>query len=478
MCDIPKNRKAISCKWVFKFKRKANGDVEKYKARLVGRGCSQKAGFDYTETYAPVARLPTVRILLSIAVQFNMHIHQMDVKGAFLNGKLKEEIFMQQPEGFVHGNKVCKVQRAIYGLKQESRVWNDRFNTFIMRIGFKSCASDYCLYVKIENGIRCYILLYVDDSLILCDTIQMINEIKNCLAREFEMTDIGEAETFLGIHIERNGENMKLSQIQYLKNVLLKFGMNDCKAASTPIEKGLYLSNDKLNENPNLPYRELIGCLQYATLTTRPDLCAATNYFSRFQSCFGNEHFTHAKRILRYIKDTTELKLEYRKNKDADILVGYADADWAGDRNDYKSTSGYVFKLNGNTVSWTSRKQDTVSQSSTESEYIALAEAINEADWIRDLLNELNIKSENPITIHEDNQSCIKVADEPRNPRRMKHVAVKYHVVRDNVGRGIICVKYIPTSVQIADIMTKGLGRIQFLKLRNQLNLVKFFFFF
>lgn len=288
LCDLPKNRKAISGKWVFKLKRKFNGEVDKYKARFVAKGFSQKQGFDFNETYAPVAKLPTLRILLSIAVRFDMHVHQMDVKGAFLNGDLREDIYMVQPEGYANGNKVCKLNKAIYGLKQASRMWNEKFHGFMTRMGFKRCASDYCLYTKFKNGIRCYILLNVDDLLIICDDLQMVKAIKSLLAKEFEMTDIGTAYTFLGIHIQHDRENgtIQLSQEQYLKNVIRKFGMNEAKPISTPIEKGLHLPMDKSIESANVPYRELIGCLTYATLTTRPDLCAATNYFSRFQSCY------------------------------------------------------------------------------------------------------------------------------------------------------------------------------------------------
>lgn len=474
LCDLPKGRRAITGKWVFKLKHKANGDIDKYKARFVARGCSQKAGFDYAETYAPVAKLTTLRILLAIANRFNMYIHQMDVKSAFLNGDLDEEIFMIPPEGFEKSNKVCKLQKAIYGLKQASRMWNEKFNDFVTRIGFKRCASDYCLYAKIVNGIRCYILLYVDDLLIVCDDEQMIQTIRGLMKKEFEMTDIGNIDTFLGMHIEHNREKgiIRMSQTQYLTKVLNKFGMNDCKPAATPIEKGIHLSNEQKKVDASVPYRELIGCLIYATQTTRPDLCAATNYFSRFQCCYTHEHFVHAKRALRYIKGSIDLNMHYVRDEKAEILTGYADSDWAGDKNDSKSTSGYVFKVFGNTVSWASRKQNTVAQSSAEAEFAALAESMNEAEWIRELLIELGFTFDKPIIIHEDSQSCQKAAEAPREHKRMKHIAVKYDFVRDAIKKKLVQLSYIPTGEQTADIMTKGLARIQFMRLRTNLNLV------
>lgn len=473
-CDLPKNRNAISNKWVFKLKRKADGTVDKYKARLVARGFSQKLGFDYNETYAPVAKLVTLKILLAIASKEDMHIHQMDVKCAFLNGELNEDIYMQLPDGFNKGNKVCKLNKALYGLKQASRAWNEKFNEFMIRIGFTRCKSDQCLYVKEANGVICYVLLYVDDTLIICRDIKMISTVKRLLSKEFEMTDVGRASSFLGMQIEHDMKtgSITLSQSQYLQNVLKKFGMEDSKPKSTPMEKSLHLEKGDENNCSKCPYRELVGCLMYATVTTRPDLCAATGYLSRYQSCFDDRHFNHAKHILRYIKGTIDLKLVFNRHDDKQTLIGYSDSDWGGDKNDSKSTSGYVFKLFGNTISWASRKQPTVSISSTEAEYVALAEAICEGEWIKKLLAELKIPFTEPIPLFEDNTSCIKIAEEPREYKRMKHLDIKYDFIRDMVSKGKYELFYISTDEQVADIMTKALGRNLFVKHRNNLNLL------
>lgn len=294
------------------------------------------------------------------------------------------------------------------------------------------------------------------------------------LSKEFEMTDAGSVDSFLGMHIEQKLEKGEiiLSQTSYLKNVLQKFEMEKCKPKSTPMEKGLHLERGNAENCSKQPYRELIGCLIYATVTTRPDLCAATGYFSRFQSCFAEEHYNYAKHILRYIQGTIDLKLKYEKQNAADVLTGYVDADWGGDKNDGKSTSGYVFKVFGNTVSWASRKQTTVSLSSTEAEYVALAEAICEAKWIRKLLDELGIECAGPIPIFEDNQSCIVIAEEPREYKRMKHINIKYHFIREVIANGEIELRYKPTDEQIADMMTKALGGKNFIKHRANLNLI------
>lgn len=369
---------------------------------------------------------------------------------------------------------VCKLEKSIYGLKQASRMWNERFHLFITRQGFQRSSSDYCLYVYLNNAVVCYVLLYVDDLLIISNCSKTIHNVRQLLFGEFEMTDIGKAESFLGIFIERNQKDgiIYLSQSEYLKNVLRKFEMDKCKPAYTPIENSLHLEKDDMNYKCNKPYRELIGCLIYATLTTRPDLCASTNYFSRYQSSFNDIHYDYAKRILRYIKGTIDLKLAYHRNPDADILVGYTDADWANDLIDRKSVSGYIFKVFGNTVSWASRKQSTVSLSSTEAEYVALSQGACEAIWLRNLLRELGITCNEPIKIFEDNQSCIRVAQDPKEHKRMKHIDVRYNFIRDAVSNKVVSIEYVSSGEQTADIMTKGLGRNLFEKHRNNLNLV------
>lgn len=474
LCDLPEGRKTISSKWVFKLKYKANGDVDKHKARLVARGFTQKLGFDYNETYSPVAKLTTLRILVSIGNHFGMHMEHMDVKNAFLNGQLNEEIYMQQPEGFVKGNKVCKLNKALYGLKQASRMWNIKFNNFMIRIGFKRSQYDQCLYMKDIGRGMCIILLFVDDLLIFCTLMDKIKTIKALLMKEFAMTDLGKANSFLGIHIERDECNgtVSLNQRHYLKKVLAKFEMENSKSIATPMESRLQLEKGAADVTSNQPYRELMGCLTYAAISTRPDLCISTNYFSRFQSCYNDNHYSHAKRILRYIRGTSDMKLVYKRQEDEEVLTGYVDSDWANDPNDRKSTSGYIFKVFGNAISWTSRKQSTVALSSTEAEYLALAEAICEEKWIRGMLKELGMESENPTTIYEDNQSCIAVAESSHENKRLKHVDVKFNFIRESILNREVQLKYIPTTDQTADIMTKGLDRILFEKHRANLNLV------
>lgn len=389
--DLPAGARPVPCKWVFKIKYNDNGSIDRHKARLVAKGCSQRQGYDYQETYAPVVRMTTVRTLLSVAVQRNLHLHQMDVRTAFLNGKLSETVYMRQPPGFERGNKVCKLNKSLYGLKQAPRSWNERFNSFILKLGFQRSQYDSCLYTRKVNGVWMYLVLYVDDIVLASSSLEEIRNIKQRLANEFEMDDMQEMKNFLGMRIQYNMEKgtLLLNQTKYISALLKRFGMDGCKPASTPLDANLKLERKKDgDEATQYPYRELVGCLTYLMLSTRPDISIAVNTMSRFQSGATDVHWSHLKRVLRYLQGTKHLSLEYRRDACADPLIGFADADWGSDMNDRRSTSGYVFQVYGNTVSWTTRKQATISLSSTEAEYVSLSQSSCEAIWLRNLLTD------------------------------------------------------------------------------------------
>lgn len=246
--------------------------------------------------------------------------------------------------------------------------------------------------------------------------------------------------------------------------------MQDCKSSSTPLEPNLKLENVDSNQLEK-PYRELVGCLMYVMLTSRPDLSMAVGYFSRFQGCASVEHWNYLKRVLRYIKGTLDLKLIYRRLPMSSMLVGYADADWANDVNDRKSITGYVIQVFGSAVSWTSKKQSTVSLSSTEAEYIALCHAACEIVWLQQFLIEIGMSLVLPTVVYEDNQACIRISEEPREHKRMKHIDTKYNFIREKIQEGKIQMRYISTSDQLADIMTKGLPYGSFKKFVEMLGL-------
>lgn len=474
LVKLPEGRVPISCKWIFKVKRADDGRGDHYKARLVARGFTQRHGFDYSETYSPTAKLDTLRTVLAVANHERMVIHQMDVKSAFLNGSIKEEIFMTQPEGFNAGNGlVCRLNRSLYGLKQASRAWNERFHVFAEKLGFRRSSSDKCLYIRESGGHKLFLIIYVDDVLLVGHQLKAIQVVKQCLSKEFEMKDIGEVNCFLGMKIERKVEQrvLRISQRAFLERLLQRFNMSDCKPVSTPIENRLRLQRGEESKRTDKPYRELVGCLVYVTLTTRPDLSAAVNFYSKFQSCPTEEHWRHLKRVLRYIRGTLDLGLQFEGDDNAPMIEAYSDADWGNDTTDRRSLTGYVFRVYGCTTSWLTRKQSTVSLSSTEAELIALCVAVCHGTWVMRLLEDLGIKPDGPVVYHEDNQSAIRVVEEERDSGRLKHIDIKFCFVRDLIQRGLIVMRYVPTNLQPADIMTKGLPAKLFLQHRTALGM-------
>lgn len=454
--------KPLTAKWVFKLKE--NGDSVKYKARLVARGFLQKYGIDNTETYAPVAKLATIRIILAVGMQHNFKFHQMDVKTAFLNGELSEEVYMEIPEGVENvPGYVCKLEKSLYGLKQSPKCWNEKFNKFMIENGFKRSKHDYCLYVK-EGSSPIFVILYVDDLLIVSPSNQLIENLKSALNKSFKMTDCGSLKYFLGMEFVYDKGSLRISQTKSIEKVLCRFGMETCNPSHTPMDKNCDLQRSDLKVNQ--PYRELIGCLMYLMLCTRPDICFVIGYLSRYQEYAGEEHWVAAKRVLRYLKGTLRDQLIYKKRNEP-VLRAFADSDWASCKVDRKSVSGCVIQVYGNTVSWFSKKQQTVATSSSEAEYIALSSVVGDVIWVKGILQDLHEIDENYCAkVYEDNMGCIAMATTTEN-KRVKHIDIRYHFTRDMVERKEIEIVKIPSEQQLADPMTKALDKIKFLQFKE-----------
>ncbi len=472
LVSLPKDRKAIGNKWVYKIKRNADGSVERYKARLVCKGFSQKEGIDYTETFSPVARYTSVRTVLAVTNQLGLHIHQMDVKTAFLNGKLEEELYMVQPEGFVEEGKehlVCKLERSLYGLKQASRCWNVTIDQFLKKAGFQQGNADPCVYFKSVGQHFVIIALYVDDLLIASTSEHLLREEKKALATRFEMSDMGEAHYILGMQITRHRKNRKLflSQRKYLENVLVKFGMQDSNPVCTPQETGLVLEPNMGEPVDIQKYQSAIGSLNYAVQATRPDLAAALSAVNIYMQNPGKTHWAAVKRILRYIKGTLDFGIMFDASSQGNevVLHGYADADWAGSSN-RRSTSGSVFFVGGGPISWGSKRQAVVALSTTEAEYIAASGAGQEIVWLRELLAGMNFVQSEPTCLRQDNMGAICLSKNPSFHGRSKHIDVKVHYIRELVSGQQIVLSYCPTSEMIADFLTKPLARDKFQNLR------------
>lgn len=467
LSELPSDRKAINCKWVFTVKRGESGNIIQYRARLVAKGCSQTKGLDFNETYSPVSRLTTLRILLSVANEKQYYIHQMDFKSAFLNGTLNETIYMKQPPGYEIGEKVCKLNKTIYGLKQSSREWYKSLSNLLLQEHFEISEADKCVFVKLCPKGTMYVIVYVDDLLLIADDEHEMGRLKESLSKVFSMKDLGEVRHFLGLQIERNIQTgvMKLSQTHFIERLLAKFKMTECKPKSVPVEQNLKLKLCESVKPDNKPYRELVGCLMYLAMTTRADICYAVSFFSRFQSNPSDECWTHLKQILRYLKKTKDLKLVFKSNRDP-VLVTFCDSDWASDINSRKSITGFLIKIFGNSVIWGSRKQNCVALSTCEAEYIALSTAISETLWVQKLLNSIGFNKNDfsPSKIFEDNQSVIFIAGENKSDGRLKHIDVRLSFVQDIIQKKIVELIYIESRNQEADLFTKGLSNVQFNK--------------
>ncbi|KAG2876312.1 Retrovirus-related Pol polyprotein from transposon TNT 1-94 [Phytophthora cactorum] len=459
---LPNGHRAIGTKWVFKIKRKADGSIEKYKARLVAKGFKQKYGIDYTETFSPVVKYVTLRMVIAIAKYFGWPLDQLDVVTAFLYGIMKELILCVVPEGVdLDDDFDClELVKAIYGLKQASRVWNETFDEFVCFIGFQVSASDPCLYIKVLDGHCVLVLVYVDDVLITGSSPELIARTKTDLKTRFEMTDSGKCAFVLGIElVDGPDDSVTMCQRRYVDDILKRFAMDECKAVVSPVDMSTRLVPSDAATKVNAPFREAVGALMHLMTATRPDIAYAVGYVSRFMENPQEEHWAAVKRIFRYLQGTKTHGICFKPGDNIDFR-GYSDADWAGDLADRKSTSGYTFMLTGAPVSWGSKKQSSVSLSTSEAEYIALSLAIQEGKWIHRLLCEILAATNETgpkLKIREDNQSCIKMTKNPVNHGRAKHIDIKYHHIDNEVKLGEVKLEYCETSVMLADIMTKAL---------------------
>ncbi|KAG2761114.1 Retrovirus-related Pol polyprotein from transposon TNT 1-94 [Phytophthora cactorum] len=460
---LSNGQRAIGTKWVFKIKRKADGSIEKYKARLVAKGFKQKYGIDYTETFSPVVKYVTLRMVIAIAKYFGWPLDQLDVVTAFLYGIMKEQVFCIVPEGVeLDGNFDClELVKAIYGLKQASRVWNETFDEFVCSIGFQVSTFDPCLYIEFVDGHCVLVLVYVDDVLITGSSPELISRTTNDLKTRFEMTDSGKCVFALGIELVDGPDgSVTMCQRRYVDDILKRFGMDECKAVVSPVDMSTRLVPSDAATKVNAPFREAVGVLMHLMTATRPDIAYAVGYVSRFMENPQEEHWVAVKRIFRYLQGTKTHGICFKPGNKIDFR-GYSDADWAGDLADRKSTSGYTFMLMSAPVSWGSKKQSSVSLSTSEAEYIALSLAIQKGKWIHRLLCEILAAANETgpeLMIREDNQSCIKMTKNPVNHGRAKHIDIKYHHIRDEVKRGEVKLQYCETSVMLADIMTKALA--------------------
>lgn len=472
-----KGRNIIDCKWVYKIKRKQDGSLDRYKARLVAKGFKQRYGIDYEDTFSPVVKAATIRVVLSIAVSRGWTLRQLDVHNAFLHGLLEEEVYMKQPPGYEDPTRrdyVCKLDKALYGLKQAPRAWFSRLSKKLCDLGFKGSKADISLFYYIKGDVIMFMLIYVDDIIVVSSRPEAVTALLQDLHSEFPLKDLGNLHYFLGIEVSETSNGIILTQEKYVNDLLRRVNMADCKPVSTPLS-----TSEKLSIYEGVPlgpedmtrYRSIVGALQYLTLT-RPDIAFSVNKVCQFLHAPTTVHWAAVKRILRYLKSCVKLGL--RINRSRSFLVSaYSDADWAGCPDDRRSTGGFAVFIGNNLVSWHAKKQATVSRSSTESEYKALANATAEVMWIQTLLKELKVASPPVARLWCDNMGAKYLASNPVFHARTKHIEVDFHFVRERVNNKLLQIDFVPSEDQVADGFTKALSVRKLENFKYHLNLGK-----
>jgi len=469
LVDKKPGMNVLPAKWVFDLKRNRDGSIDRYKARFVCKGFKQVWGLDFDEIFAPTSTKQTLRVLLALTAKFDLECVMLDIKTAFLNGLVKEDIYVEQPEGFTSAGKVCHLIKSLYGLKQAPRVWYDCLSDYLHELGFRISLADSSLFIKGDSD-PVYLLCYVDDILLIGRNKAAIQEVKELILKRFDVRDLDSPTKYLGINIDRDKDTqaIKISQPLYIAKMIEKFDMSSAKPAKSPLPVSTVYTSElgtRLMPNDHALYREIVGSIQYLAVCTRPDIQFAINLCARYVSNPYSAHMNAVKQILRYLKGTSTQGITYFgncKNQD-DLLTGYCDASFAADPDTRRSTTGYVFQICGGAVSWNSKLQPTVAISTTESEYMATSAATREAVWIRKLLSDLGVFI-GPVQLFNDNQGAIKLAHNSINSPRIKHIDVIHHYIRDCINNGYIKVDYIPTEDMVADVLTKMLPPTKFLK--------------
>ncbi|RVW66926.1 Retrovirus-related Pol polyprotein from transposon RE1 [Vitis vinifera] len=413
LVPLPPGQSVVGCKWIYKIKTRSDGSVERYKARLVAKGFTQEYGIDYEETFAPVARISSVRALLAVAAARQWDLFQMDVKNAFLNGDLSEAVYMQPPPGLsVESNKVCHLRRALYGLKQAPRAWFAKFSSTIFRLGYTASPT------------------------------------QDFLSQQFEMKDLGHLSYFLGLEITHSTDGLYITQAKYASDLLSQAGLTDSKNVDTPVELNAHLtpSGGKPLSNPSL-YRRLVGSLVYLTVT-RPDISYVVHQVSQYLSAPRSTHYATVLRILRYLKGTIFHGLFYSAQSPL-VLRAFSDADWAGDPTNRRSTTGYCFLLGSSLISWRSKKQTFVARSSTEAEYRALADTTSELLWLRWLLKDLGVSTSSATPLYCDNQSAIHIAHNDVFYERTKHIEINCHFICYHLVHGALKLFFVSPKISL-----------------------------
>lgn len=461
----------IPTKWIHTVKYNPDGTLARHKSRWVARAFNQQHGIDYAETFSPVVKSITIRLVLQLAISRNWPIKQLDVNNAFLQGTLQDEVYVTQPPGFLDKDRphhVCRLRKALYGLKQAPRAWYQELKTYLISIGFKNSMADTSAFVYNKDGHQVYCLVYVDDIIITGSSSVLVAGLIASLSTRFSLKEPEDLRYFLGIEVTRTSQGLHLMQRKYITDLLQRTKMSDAKIVSTPMATTpkLSLTSGRALTEP-AEYRTVIGSLQYLAFT-RPDIAYAVNRLSQFMHRPTDIHWQAAKRILRYLAGTTSHGILLRKDSPLS-LHAYSDADWAGDVDDFVSTNAHILYLGTSPIAWSSKKQKGVARSSTEAEYRAVANTAAELRWVCSLLTELGVTLPHTPVVYCDNVGATYLCANPVFHSRMKHLALDYHFIRDNVSSGALRVSHVSTHDQLADALTKPLSRTRFHELSGKI---------
>jgi hypothetical protein len=477
--EEPPDKNIVGCRWVFRIKHDAEGRIQKYKARLVAQGFTQIHGIDFLDTFAPVARLSAIRTVVALAASENWELHQMDVKSAYLNSPIDAEIYMRLPPGYGQKGMVAKLNRGLYGLRQSGNLWHKTLSSAFNDLRLTRSAVDHGVFYTHDSDGTTILCSSTDDFLITASSVERMTAFKSGISQHFEMTDLGELGWILGIRVKRDriSRTISLSQAAYIDLVVKRFNLSTAPPLQTPIDPNAQISkaqspttDKQIDDMRNVPYREAIGSLMYASIGTRPDITFAVTLLSQYLQNPGRAHWEQAKRVIRYLKGTRDRELKFGPDKGVE---GFSDANWGNNTDDRHSICGYVFMLNGGAISWSSNKQSVVALSSTEAEYIGITHAAKEAIWIRHLLSELHSPQvlDYPLLVHCDNKSAIELAKNATFHSRTKHIAIRFHYIREALNDGVVTLEHRGTDEMPADMFTKALIRVKLNKFAQYVGL-------
>jgi hypothetical protein len=472
---LPEVVKPVTSRWVTTDKYGPDGNITKYKARLVARGFQQEEGIDYDKTFASVVKPASTRILLALAAILHWYIHQGDVKTAFLNSDLDKPVYMRAPRDIKLPRGYCLLLiKALYGLRQSPRAWYQKLRDTLISWGWRMSAYDPCVFINDSTGL--ILEVHVDDINVMGKDLQAILDFKTQISRTFPMTDEDECSWYLGMHVEQKPGEIRIHQKQYIDQIVAKYGFSQASPVKTPLDKDIKLAKqDDHIAHPNFrtAYQSKVGSLNFASNQTRPDIAFATGYVARYSSNPNQTHMDAVDRIFAYLKNDPGKGIVY-SGKNGLQLMGFVDSDFAGCEDSRRSTTGWVFTLAGGPVSWSSQRQKTVATSTMDAEYIAGAEAAKEAVWIRNFINDLRIPGVHidTVPLYIDSNSALKLTRNPEFHSRSKHIDVKHHFIREKVDEGVINTQRVDTKDNLADVFTKALPRPTHEGLVNRLNLL------